>query len=166
MRLYGCVLSSIPCYLRLVFVFAGFSQLVEKVGEQCARKVRNCSSRNQLYRRMLDLHPVFPSFVSGSKSGELMNFFCRVCHRDVRMQAHGAGQFRRHFRSNRHWFRDVAYRLHMGLTIYNRLLEPMELSASQEAEFRSRPLVDLAEGYPIPEDLLPKHHVLTQKFLL
>ena len=68
-----------------------------------------------------------------------------------------AGEFKRHFRSDGHWFRDVAYRLHMGLTIYNRLLEPMELSASEEAEFRSRPLVDLAEGYPFPEDLMRKH---------
>ena len=144
-------------------MFAGFSQLLEKVGEQCPRKVRKYSSRNQLHRRMLDLHPVFLSFASGSKSGEPMNLFCRVCHRGVRMRAHGAGEFRRHFRSDGHWFRDVAYQLHNGLTIYNRLLEPMELSASQEAEFRSRPLVDLAEGYPFPEDLLPKHSRVDSK---
>ena len=51
----------------------------------------------------------------------------------------------------------------MGLTIYNRLLELMELSASQEPEFHSRPLVDLAEGYPFPEDLLPKHSRVDSK---
>ena len=45
----------------------------------------------------------------------------------------------------------------MGLPVLNRLLEPLEFSESQEAEYRPRPFVDLAEGYPVPEDLIPKH---------
>ena len=112
---------------------------------------------------MLDLNPLFPSFVSGSRSNDPMSFVCRVCHRDVRMRAHVAGVLKRHFRSDCYWFRDVSYRLHMGLTVYNRLMEPMELSVSQESEFRPRPLIDLAEGYPFPEDLLPKHSRMDSK---
>ena len=62
------------------------------------------------------------------------------------MRPHGASEFKRHFKSGCHWFRDVSYRLHMGLTECNRLMETMELSASQEAEFRSRSLIDVADG--------------------
>ena len=45
----------------------------------------------------------------------------------------------------------------MGLPVYNRLLEIIELSADQIAGFKGRPFVNLAEGFPPPEDLLPKH---------
>ena len=106
---------------------------------------------------MLSLHPAYPDFVSGAKCGEPTYFFCRVCQRDVRMKAHGAGEFKRPFSSDGHWFRDVCYRVHSGLPIYNRLLEPKELTANQIAEYKAQPFVDLAEGFPFPEDLLPKH---------
>ena len=106
---------------------------------------------------MLGLHSAFPSFVSGPKNGQVTHFFCKVCKRDVAMKAHGSGEFIRHFGSDGHWYRDVTYRVHMGLPVLNRLLEPMELSDSQMAEYRARPFVDLAEGYPFPEELIPKH---------
>ena len=73
------------------------------------------------------------------------------------MKAHGSGDIIRRFGSDRHWYRDVTYRVHMGLPVLNRLLEPMELSESQMAEYRARHFVDLAEGYPFPEELIPKH---------
>ena len=106
---------------------------------------------------MLSLHPAYTDFVSGAKSGEPTSFFCRVCQRDVRMKAQGAGEFKRHFSSDGYWFRDVCYRVHAGLPIYNRLLEPMELTANRIAEYKAKPFIDLAEGFPFPEDLLPKH---------
>ena len=112
---------------------------------------------------MLALLPIYPDFVSGSKCGKPTFFFCRVCQRDVRMRAHGAGEFKRHFSSDGHWYRDVSYRVHMELPVYNRLLEPMELSASQIVDFKSRTFVDLAEGFPFPEDLLPKHSQVGSK---
>ena len=142
-------------------MFAGFSQLSEKIGDQ--RRVRTYGSRKHLQKRMLALNPVYADFVSGSKCGKPTFFFCRVCHRDVRMKAHGAGEFKRHFSSDGHRYRDVSYRVHMGLPVYNRLLEPMELSAGQIADFKSREFVDLAEGFPFPEDLLPKHSQVGSK---
>ena len=45
----------------------------------------------------------------------------------------------------------------MGLQVLNRLMEPMELSASQLADYKSPPFCDLSGEYPFPEDLLPKH---------
>ena len=126
-------------------MFAGFSQLPEKISDQ--RRVRTYGSRKHLHKRMLALHPINADFVSGSKCGKPTFFFCRVCQRDVRMKARGAGEFKRHFSSDGHWYRDVSYRVHMGLPVYNRLLEPMELSASQIADFKSRAFVDLAEGF-------------------
>ena len=81
------------------------------------------------------------------------------------MKALGAGEFKKHFSSDGHWYRDMRYRVHMGLPVYNRLLEPMELSASQIADFKSRDFVDLAKGFPFPEDLLPKHFQVGSKVL-
>ena len=45
----------------------------------------------------------------------------------------------------------------MGFPVLNQLMEPMTLSDSQMADYKSRVFVDLAEGYPFPEDLVPKH---------
>ena len=73
------------------------------------------------------------------------------------MRAQGSGEFSRHFRSDAHWFRDVTYRVHMGLQVLNRLMEPVEMSECQLADNRSRPFCDLSGEYPFPEDLLPKH---------
>ena len=44
----------------------------------------------------------------------------------------------------------------MGLPVYNRLMEPMTLSAEQLADFHSRHFQDLGVGFPFPEDLLSK----------
>ena len=139
----------------------GLSQLTEKIGDQ--RRTRTYGSHKHLHKRMLDLHPAYADFVSGAKCGKPTVFFCRVCQRDVRMKAQGAGEFKRHFASDGHWYRDVSYRVHMGLPVYNRLLEPMELTESQVAEFKLRAFVDLAEGFPFPEDLLPKHSQVGSK---
>ena len=57
----------------------------------------------------------------------------------------------------------MVYRLHMGLPIYNKLMEPMTLSSRQEDDFRSRPFVDLGPEFPFPEDLLPKHAKVDSK---
>ena len=95
--------------------FIGFSQPSEKIGDQ--RRTRTYGSHKHLHKRPLSLHPVYADFVSGDKCGKPNFFFCRVCHRDVRMKAHGAGEFKRHFSSDRHWYRNVNYRLHMGLSL-------------------------------------------------
>ena len=97
---------------------------------------------------MLSRHPAFAHFVTGAKTGKSMHFHCRVCGRDVAMKTHGSGEFSRHFGSDGHWFRDVTYRVHMGLQVLNRLMEPMELSDSQRADYKSGPFVDLS-GVPV-----------------
>ena len=112
---------------------------------------------------MLSLHPAFPDFVSGANNGKGTYFHCRVCKRDVGLKAQGSGEFARHFQSDGHWFKDVRYRVHMGLPVLNRLMEPMELSESQLAEYRSRAFEDLSEGCPFPEDLLTKHSRLDSR---
>ena len=140
-------------------MFVGLDNFAGKVGDRLSKrpKPKTNSSRNYLHRRMLKLHPAFPDFVSGPKCGSSKFFSCRVCRRDVGMKAHGSGEFARHFQSDSHWFKDVTYRVHMNLQVLNRSMEPMELSANQLADCRSRPFEDLAEGFPFPEDLLPKH---------
>ena len=40
--------------------------------------------------------------------------------------------------------RDVTYRVHMGMPIYNKLLEPMKKSKNQRKRYQSRPFVDLS----------------------
>ena len=106
---------------------------------------------------MLSRHSVFADFVTGAKTGKAMHFHCSVRGRDAAIKAHGSGEFSRHFRSDEHLFRDVIYRVHMGLQVLNRLMKPMELSDSQLADYKSRPFVDLSGEYPSPEDLLPNH---------
>ena len=110
-----------------------------------------------LHRRMLDSHPAYRDFVSGSKTGAGTHFHCLVCRRDVAMRAHESREFACHFQSNAHWLKDVVYRVHMGMPVLNRLMEPMDLSEKQLAEYRMQPFLELGEGYPFPEELLPKH---------
>ena len=105
---------------------------------------------------MLSLNPVYGDFVTGAKRGDAKLFYCRICKRDVKMGSHGAAEFVRHFGSKGLWVADVTYRVHMELPVYNKLMEPMELSATQEAEYRARPFVDLGPEFPFAEDLLPK----------
>ena len=106
---------------------------------------------------MLDLHPAYKSFVSGAKNGQATHFHCRVCCRDVAMKAKGSGEFKRLFDSDKHWVKDVTYRVHMGLPVLNRLIEPMEMTEAELAEYRAKPFEDLGEEYPFPEDLVAKH---------
>ena len=73
------------------------------------------------------------------------------------MKAQGSGEFKRHFESDKHWLKDVTYRVHMGLPVLNRLMEPMEMTEAQLAEYRAKPFEDLGEEYPFPEDLVAKH---------
>ena len=57
----------------------------------------------------------------------------------------------------------AAYRVHMGLQVLNRLMEPIELSDSQLADYKSRPFVDLSGEYSFPEDPLPEHRKADSK---
>ena len=118
-------------------------------------KKRVYSPRNQLRREMVRGHPVLELFVSGSSTGSDKSFFCTICHRDVSMETRGAGELTRHFSSDRHWQADVTYRVHKGLPIFNKLMDPIELSETQKADFLSRPFKDKLEGFTFPEDLLP-----------
>ena len=79
------------------------------------------------------------------------------------MKAQGSGKFKRHFESDKHWFKDVTYRVHMGLPVLNRLMEPMELTEAQLAEYRAKPFEDLGEEYPFLEDLDAKHSRVESK---
>ena len=106
---------------------------------------------------MLSEHILFKDFVTSAKSGSDEHFFCRICKRDVAILAHGASEIIRHFGSAGHWRRDVTYTVHMGMPVYNKLLEPMTLSETQLAEYRARPFEELGGEFPYPEDLLDKH---------
>ena len=94
-------------------------------------------------------------FVCGSSTGSAEKFICRICHRDVSMRTRGAEEFSRHFFCEPHWHADVAYRVREGLPNFNRLMDPLELSAEQVSSFLSRPSKGLADGFSFPEDLLP-----------
>ena len=71
------------------------------------------------------------------------------------MRSRGAGEFSRHFFGDRHWLADVTYRVREGLTVYNKLMDPLELSAEQITYYLSRPCRGLAKDFSFPEDLLP-----------
>ena len=146
-------------------VATGFNDLVARVEERLGstKKVEKYSSRKDLRRDMLELNPFYKDFVSGPKCGSGKFFFCRVCQCDVGMKAQGVGEFARHFRSDGFWYKDVTYRVHMGLPVLNRLMEPMVLSDNQIADYKSRTFVDLAEGYPFHEDLVPKHSTVSSR---
>ena len=84
---------------------------------------RTYSARYRLRREMIGDHPVYSLFVSGSSTG--------------------AGEFSRHFFGERHWYADVTHRNREGLPVFNRLMDPVELSAEQIADFRSLVKVSL-----------------------
>ena len=100
-------------------------------------------------------HPVLELFVSGASTGSEKHFFCTICHKDVSMETRGAGELVRPFSGRRHWQADVTYRVHQGLPVFNKLMDPLELSESLRSDFLSRPFKDKSEGYSFPEDLLP-----------
>ena len=135
----------------------GFRDLSEKVKERLSPKKRKYSKRNLLNRRMLSAHESFKDFVTGAKSGSDERFFCRICKRDVTIRTHGVSEIIRHFGSVGHWRRDVTYRVHMDMPVYNKLLEPITLTETQLAENRARPFEDLGGEFPYPEDLVAKH---------
>ena len=62
------------------------------------------------------------------------------------MKAHGSREFARHFQSDSHWFKDVTYRVHTGMPVLTRLMEPMELTEEQIADHRADSFVELSEG--------------------
>ena len=128
---------------------------LESVTSSQRQKKRTYSSRNRLRRDIVRGHPVLEHFVSGSSTGSEKHFFCTICHKDVSMETRGAGDLVRHFSGPRHWQTDVTYRVHQGLPVFNKLMDPLELSESQRSDFLSRPFKDKSEGYCLPEDLLP-----------
>ena len=104
---------------------------------------------------MVANHPVFELFVSGSSTGSDKLFHCMICQRDVSMESRGAAEFARHFFGKRHWELDVAYRVQNNLPVFNRLMDPMELSEAQLEVYANRPSKGKSEGFSFPEDLLP-----------
>ena len=73
--------------------------------------VKKYSSRHHLRKDMVGDHPIFSLFVSGASNGSATHFHCMICKRDVSMQSRGAREFIRHYSGDRHWTRDVAYRV-------------------------------------------------------
>ena len=99
---------------------------------------------------------VFQMFVSATSTVLSDNaFFCTIYHRDVSIESRGAAEFGRHFYGDRHWQRDVTYRVQNGLTVFNRLMDPLVLSDAQLDDYRNRPCNGKAEDFSFPEDLLP-----------
>ena len=148
--------------VKMNFVFVGFQELVsrveaslEEISSPQRQRKRVYSLRKRLRRDMIGDNPIYQLFVSGSSTGCDKHFFCMICHRDVSMESRGALEFSRHFFGKRHWQLDVTYRVQNNLPVFNRLMDPMELSDAQLEEYRSRPCKGKAEGFSFPEDLLP-----------
>ena len=113
------------------------------------------SPRNRLRRDMVKDHPTFELFVTGFSTNCATSFFCTKCERDVSMETRGAGERARHFFGPRHWERDVLYRVRHNLPVFNRLMDPLELSSEQRDRCLSRPCREKPGGFSFPEDLLP-----------
>ena len=111
--------------------------------------------RNRLRRSMVKDHPVFEQFVSGSSSGVETAFFCTICQRDVSIATKGFRENSRHFASDKHLVLDETYRVHQGLQVYNKLLDPMEVSDVQTRDYLARPFKEKSDGFSFLEDLLP-----------
>ena len=45
--------------------------------------------------------------------------------RDVSIESRRSGEINRHFASDGHWERDVSYRVHKGLPVYNQLRQAL-----------------------------------------
>ena len=73
------------------------------------------------------------------------------------MVSRWARELVRHFTSERHWERDVTYRVHKGMPIFNQLRQLIALTDEELNQYRSRPFEEKALGYLFPEDRLPKH---------
>ena len=140
---------------------AGFEELLSQ-GEtslegagSSRRRTHVYSSRNRLRRNMVANHPVFELFVSGSSTGVDTAFYCTICQRDVSIESKGFREVTRHFSSDSHWQRDISYRVHSGLPVFNKLLDPMVMSPAQENGYLARPFREKPEGFSFPEDLIP-----------
>ena len=119
------------------------------------RRSRPQNLRNRLRRSMVKDHPVVEQFVSGSSSGVETAFFCTICQRDVSIATKGIRENSRHFASDKHWVLDETYRVHQGLQVYNKLLDPMEVSDVQTRDYLARPFKEKSDGFSFLEDLLP-----------
>ena len=117
--------------------------------------VKKYSSRHHLRKDMVGDHPIFTLFVSGASNGSASRFHCMICKRDVSMLSRGAREFVRHYSGDRHWSRDVAYRVQQGLPVFDQLMKPLELTSKERAAYLSQDVVDKDEGFSFPEDLLP-----------
>ena len=146
------------------FVFVGFQELVSRVEanleeisspQRQRKRKRVYGMRKRLRRDMIGDNPIYQLFVSGSSTGCDKHFFCMICHRDVSMESRGALEFSRHFFGKQHWQLDVTYRVQNNLPVFNRLMDPMELTDAQLEDYRNRPCKGKAEGFSFPEDLLP-----------
>ena len=71
------------------------------------------------------------------------------------METRGVGELARHFLGVRHWNRDITYRVHHDMHVFNRLMDPMKLTAAQREEYLARPCNEKPEGFNFPVDLLP-----------
>ena len=56
-----------------------------------------------------------------------------MCERDVSIESCSSGEINHHFASDRHWERDVTYRVHNGLPVYNQLRQAVTLTDDQLA---------------------------------
>ena len=117
--------------------------------------VKKYSSRHHLRKDMVGNHPIFSLFVSGASNGSASHFHCMICKRDVSMLSRGAREFVRHYSGDRHWSRDVAYRVQQGLPVFDQLMKPLELTSEERAAYLEQDVVDKDEGFSFPEDLLP-----------
>ena len=117
--------------------------------------VRKYSSRHHLRKDMVGNLSVFSLFVSGASNGSASRFHCMICKRDVSMQSRGAREFVRHFSGDRHWSRDVAYRVQHGMPVFDQLMKPLELTSEHRAEYLSQDAIEKDEGFSFPKDLLP-----------
>ena len=144
-------------------LFVGFKKLSKSIGDRCQCRVRSYGIRKQLHRRMLSLHPIYPDFVSGAECGDPTYFFCRVSQPDAWVKAHGVGEFKRHFSSDGHWNRDICYRVYAGLPVYNKLLEPIELSAIKLLSSKPDLLSSWQKGSHFPRTCCPNKLEWCQK---
>ena len=104
---------------------------------------------------------ILSEFVSGSKNGKSTSFLYTMRERDVSIESRGSGEINRHFASDRHWERDVTYRVHKGLPVYNQLV--ITLTDAQLADYRSRPFERKVACYLFRENKLPEHGQVSSK---
>ena len=148
-------------FKHILVVFVGNQDLVNRV-EVSLEEVRTpqrqrgrvYSSRNRLRRDMIRDNPIYQLFVSGSSTGCDKLFYCMICHRDMSMESRGAAEFSRQF-GKRHWLLDMTYRVQNGLPTNNRMIDPMELNATQVEEYMNRSSKEKIEGFSFPKGLFP-----------